>query len=148
MIDTKNQAELGTWLCQRIGLVPTYHLMCIGRRSSDRIVGVVGYDGYNGASVMMHVAGEGNWFSKEMLFAVFDYPFNILGVNIVIGLVPSDNTQAIRFNTHIGFKVEKVIDGAHPDGALWIMSMARRECRFLSRNRSHHGQKEQAAEST
>lgn len=148
MIVTNNQPYLIRWLCNRIGLEPSANICCIGNEFDGKLRGVVGYDGYNGASIQMHVAGEGNWFSKDLLFAVFDYPFNVCQVNMVLGMVPSGNADAIRFNTHIGFKVEKVIPGAHPDGALWIMSMRREECRFLNRTRGHHGQEVKAAAGT
>lgn len=149
MVTTRpaKQSWMKEWLCERIGLTPTNDLVCIGNEFDGQLRGVVGYDNYNGASVMMHVAGEGNWFTKDMLHAVFDYPFNVMEVNMVIGLVPSGNTDAIRFNKHIGFKLEYTIKGAHPDGALLIMSMTREECRFLNRARSRHGQEEQATAS-
>ena len=135
MIVTDGQAQLREWLCERIGLVPTRDLVCIGRLGTKGLVGVVGFDQFNGASAMMHSAGEGNWLSRDMLYACFDYPFRVCGVNMVIGLVPSGNTQALRFNKHIGFKTELVLDGAHPDGSLVLMTMRRGECRYLTRNR-------------
>ena len=43
-----NQDVLATWLCKRIGLVPTANLKCLGRVDKDgQIMGVIGYDGYN-----------------------------------------------------------------------------------------------------
>ena len=148
MIDTEAQDELKGWLCERIGLVPTPDIRCIGSRSNSRIIGVVGFDSFNGASIMMHAAGEPGWLTRKFLWAVFHYPFEMCGVNMVIGLVPSGNAGAIRLNTHMGFKINAILEGAHPDGALWIMSMGRRECRFLNFNRNRHGQKIQAATST
>jgi RimJ/RimL family protein N-acetyltransferase len=94
-------------------------------------MGVVGFDGYNGASVMMHVYGEGNWVSRDLLKVAFDYPFNHLNCNLVMGLVPSGNKEALRMNRHLGFKVETTLEGAHPDGALILMVMRREECRWL-----------------
>jgi len=140
MIVVNNQEFLAKWLCDRIGLTPTPEIMCLGTVIGDRLVGVVGYDGYNGASIQMHVAGEGNWFTKESLRTAFDYPFNVLNVNMVIGLVPSGNTDAIKFNTHLGFQTDAVLKGAHPDGALLVMSMTREQCRYLNRKRKCHGQ--------
>lgn len=140
MIVTNNQDILGSWLCERIGLKPTMDLRCIGRLSADgrSIIGVVGFDGWNGASVQMHVAGEGNWCSRSLLLAAFDYPFRVGKVDMVLGMVPSGNKAALRFNLHIGFKVEHEIVGAHPDGSLIIVSMTRAECRWLKGQR--HGQ--------
>lgn len=131
VITTANQDMLATWLCSRIGYVPSPHMKCIGNVIDGQIAGVVGYDGYNGASVMMHSAGEGNWCTRSMLFAVFHYPFAALKCNMVIGLVPSGNEAAIRFNRHIGFDTAAVLHGAHPDGSLLVMTLSRINCRWL-----------------
>lgn len=137
MITTRNQDILATWLCKRIGLVGSPHMRCIGQVESDgKIIGVVGFDGYNGASVMMHVAGEGaRWVSKSLLYATFDYAFRRLKCNLVLGLVPSGNKAALRFNRHLGFTVECVMQGAHPDGSLILMSLRRENCRYLDEAR-------------
>jgi len=135
VIETADQSRLRDWLCERIGYVPSPHMYCIGNVSNGKILGVVGYDGWNGASVQMHSAGEGNWLTRTFLKFVFWYPFEQEGMKIVIGSVPSGNTLAIKFNLHVGFKVEYVIEDAHPDGALVVMTMRRGECRFLQRNR-------------
>ena len=143
LIITEGQLILSKWLEAKIGYVGTPHLRCIGNFLNDKLMGVVGYDHFNGASVMMHSAGEGNWLTKEMLHAVFHYPFEVCKVRIVIGLVPSGNDQALRFNDHIGFKIDSILDGAHPDGSLVVMTMRREECRYL--HRRSHGQKVIAA---
>ena len=147
MIYTKCQDILASWLCDRIGLKPTMDLRCIGRldAAGRRIIGVIGYDGWNGASVQMHVAGEGNWVNRAILYAAFDYPFRVCNVDMVLGMVPSGNVAALRFNTHLGFKVEHEIVGAHPDGSLIIMSMTRAECRWNRGQR--HGQEIQRSTS-
>ena len=134
MITVANQTLLSEWLCDKIGLVATPNMRCIGRLSaSGKIMGVVGFDGYNGASVMMHVAGEGNWINREMLRACFDYPYNIMRCKVVLGMVPSGNVQAMKLNLHLGFKVVAELRDAHPDGSAWIISMYRDECRWLIR---------------
>ena len=138
MIVTAQQHELKEWLCERIGLVATPALMCIGRENSEgRLMGVVGFDGYNGASFQMHSAGEGNWVSRDMLYACFHYPFVACDVSMLIGLVPSGNVHAAKFNAKLGFRTEYILQEAHPDGALLVMTMLRKDCRFL---RKHHGQ--------
>ena len=112
------------------------HLRCIGRlNAAGEISGVVGYDGYNGSSVLMHVAGEGNWINRDLLRAAFDYPFNVMDCTLVLGMVPSGNISALRLNTHLGFRVINNVHGAHPDGSLYLMSMYRDECRFLPKGR-------------
>jgi hypothetical protein len=143
VIVTDHQEVLVNALCEKIGLVPTPHIRCIGSVSENgmHLKGVVGFDGYNGASVMMHVCGEGNWITRDLLRASFDYPFNFLNCNMVLGLVPSGNEQALKMNRHLGFKVENVLEGAHPDGALILMVMRREDCRWLKMKRSKNAEK-------
>jgi len=133
MITTTDQAELTSWLCERIGLIASPNMRCIGRLNSEnKLIGVVGFDGYNGTSVMMHVAGEGNWISRNLLAAAFDYPFRVMGCNVVLGSVPSGNVAAQRLNLRLGFRTDAEIPGGHPDGALYLMSMQRYECRWIA----------------
>ncbi len=132
MIVSAPQRELAQWLCERIGYMPTPHIRCIGNVSRDgKILGVVGFDGWNGASCQMHVAGEGNWVTRELLHAVFDYPFNVAGCRVVLGLVPSGNERALRFDKRVGFNEVARIEHAHPDGALIVLEMRREACRYL-----------------
>jgi hypothetical protein len=139
VITTKHQDFLAAWLCERIGYVPSPHLKCIGSVDSTESVlrGVVGYDGYNGASVMMHMAGEPGWIDKAILHAAFDYPFNEMGCNQVLGLVPSGNAAALAINKRLGFEVVAELPMAHPDGALVLMRMTRENCKWLAPRRTH-----------
>jgi RimJ/RimL family protein N-acetyltransferase len=128
-------AKMVEFLCEKTGLVPTPHLRVIGRTDEKgEIIAVVGYDNYTGTSLAMHVAAAGPyWMTKGLLRAAFDYPFNVCGCKVVLGFVPSGNTEALRLNKHLGFKTEAIIEGAHPDGALHIMSMRREDCRWIQK---------------
>ena len=133
MVTTENQPFLAAWLCEKIGLMPSPHLRCIAHvnAAGDTVMGVVGYDGFNGASVMMHMAGTPHWIDKTILHAAFSYPFDTLGCNVVLGIVPSGNETALSINARLGFKTFAVVEGAHPDGALHLMAMTREECKSL-----------------
>jgi len=143
MIQTAHQDILARWLCERIGYMPTPWLRCIGNVTpAGKILGVVGFDAWNGASCEMHVAGEGNWVTRDLLYATFDYVFNAANLNVVIGMVPSSNKKAIRFDKHVGFtEVGRIKNGAS-DGDLIIMQLRRENCRYLERA---HGQQTHAA---
>lgn len=140
MIATQPQAPLAIWLCERIGYTPTPHFFCIGSVSDldpNILRGVVGYDNFNGASCIMHMAGEPGWIDKRMLHAAFDYPFNVMGCDQVLALVPSDNEVALDIDKRLGFSVVVELEGAHPDGSLVLMRMRRNECKWLSPRRTH-----------
>jgi RimJ/RimL family protein N-acetyltransferase len=89
------------------------------------------FDHYNGRSIAMHVAGEGNWLNRSFLRACFGYVFRQLRVNKVIGLVDSGNESARRFDEHLGFRLEATITGAGMTGDLLIYTMTAAECRWL-----------------
>ena len=139
MIITDDQGFLTRWLCHRIGLVPSPDFRAIGSASpiDSRLRGVVGYDGYNGASVVMHMAGEPGWIDKAILYAAFDYPFNVLGCNQVLGFVPSDNNTALEIDKRLGFEVVTELEGAHPDGSLFVLRLKRENCKWIAPKRTH-----------
>jgi hypothetical protein len=138
-LHTTFQGHLVKWLCERIGLEPTAHLRCIGNIDpvSEQVRGVVGYDGFNGSSVVMHMAGTPGWIDKAMLHACFDYPFNVMGCSQVLAFVPSGNDTALDINRRLGFEVVVELDGAHPDGSLFVMRMRRDNCKWLAPRRTH-----------
>ena len=120
-----------SWLCERIEYVPSPNFRSLARVEHGRILGVVGYDSWNGASCQMHIGGSGRWLNRRLLFAAFDYPFNVCGLNCVLGLVPSGNQAALRFDRHLGFKEVAELKGAHPDGSLFLLRMDRSDCKWL-----------------
>lgn len=139
MITSHHQEYMGRWLCERIGLEPTAHLCCIGsvNKAGDTLRGVVGYDSFNGASVVMHMAGDPGWIDKSVLLACFDYPFNVMGCDQVLAFVPSGNETALSINKRLGFQIVVELEGAHPDGSLFVMRMKRDNCKWLVPRRTH-----------
>ena len=123
------QEELCRWLCETSGTAYNDKMVAIGSVSGDKILGVVGFDGYNGKSIHMHVAGDPHWMTKSILRAVFDYAFNVCKAEVIIAI--TGEKKAIRLAGRVGFKSDMVLDGAHPDGPLWFFTMRRRECLFL-----------------
>jgi len=139
VITTYNQDFLTRWLCERIGLVPSPDFKAIGSVSymDNRLRGVVGFDGYNGASVVMHMAGEPGWLDRTLLQAAFDYPFNVLGCNQALAFVPSGNEVALDIDKRLGFEVVIELDAAHPDGSLFVLRMRRDNCKWIAPRRPH-----------
>lgn len=101
-------------------------------RDGEMVAGVL-YDNCTGQSVQMHVAAVPGcrWMTREYLRVCFDYPFNQLKVKKVIGLVDSTNADALRFDRHLGFVAEGLIEDAGRFGHLHILTMTRDQCRFL-----------------
>lgn len=147
MIVSDHQDILTTWLCDRIGLVATPDLRCLGRVRDGKLIAVVGFDGWNGASCQMHCAGDDpRWINRDFLSRAFSYPFDN-GYQVLIVLVPSGNKKAIKLNKHLGFSTLVEIPDAHPDGSLLVMSMPREACRWIKKGMKHHGQEIRSAAS-
>lgn len=100
-------------------------------RRGELIAGVV-YDEFNGANVNMHVAAEGvNWLTRNYLRVVFAYPFQQLKVKRVTAMVAASNKKALRFDLHLGFRLETILRDAAPDGDLLILVMRPQDCRWI-----------------
>lgn len=95
-------------------------------------MGGVIYDGFTGGCIFMHQAGfSKHWLTGNMLWIVFDYPFNQLHVNKVAGTINSNNKELLAFNLKLGFKEEARIKDAYPDGDMLVLTMERADCRWL-----------------
>jgi RimJ/RimL family protein N-acetyltransferase len=126
-------ARVGQWVCDRIGGEFNEKLaVAIGLERDGALIAGVIFDNYMGRSIAMHVAGEGgHWMTREYARACFDYAFNQLKVNKILGFVDSTNAAARRYDEHLGFVLEHVITDAGKCGDLCIYSMTPDKCRFL-----------------
>jgi RimJ/RimL family protein N-acetyltransferase len=124
---------MGDWLVRMMNHPMPIDTVSIGQEIDGNLVAVVGFNGFMPNACQMHIAavGEVNWMSRDLLWAAFDYPFNKLGVSVILGQVCADNESALKLNRHLGFKVVAEIADAHMDGDLVIMAMRREDCRFL-----------------
>lgn len=125
--------KVGPWVCQRTGGTWTGDGSAIGYEKDGKLIAGVLYDQYNGRSACMHVASDGSrkWMTRDYLWICFDYPFNQLKLNKLLGLVDSTNEKALAFDKHLGFVEEAIIKDAGKHGDLVILSMTRQQCRFL-----------------
>ena len=131
MIVTENQQELKDWANKRSKLPDFADAVCLGQKFED-VRAVVQYCGFNGKSCLMHIVSEGNgWMTKNFLWAAFDFPFNKLGVSVILATVSSNNKEALQLDRHLGFVDKAYIEDAHEDGDLVILAMRREDCRWL-----------------
>ena len=131
--------RVGTWVAKKLGSewVPgptvAIGLVEIAADGSETIIAGALFSDYNQASMQVHLAAEpgARWMTKAYLGFSFQYAFNQAKVKKLLGFVGGQNKAAQRFDEHIGFKLETVIEDAHPDGHLIIYSMTRDQCRWL-----------------
>lgn len=133
-------AERGVVLC------PSDDLRFIAHGDSEgKIDAVVAFNGFTYRICSMHVCGDGGkWIDRQLLRTVFDYVFDRCQCVAVYGHVASNNIEALRLDTHLGFKEVHRIKDAVDDGVdLVILEMRREQCRWLKDRRLHHGWKKQ-----
>jgi RimJ/RimL family protein N-acetyltransferase len=129
---TDNQEHLRGWITGVLGMQFSPYATFIGQEIDGEVKAVVAFDNILDKSCMMHTAAiVPNWISKDLLWACFDYPFNILKVKVILASVASTNTEALRLDRHLGFVDKAYIEDAHIDGDLVILAMRRENCRWL-----------------
>ena len=135
-----NPARVLAYINRHYALPAKAHMKGLGWEEDGQLVAGVIYEGFNGHNVWMHVAAEpgGRWMRREYLRYCFEYPFNEMGVSRVSGYLAASNTQAVRFDEHLGFHKEAVLTGAASDGGdIHIYVMRREDCRFLKEGTSN-----------
>jgi RimJ/RimL family protein N-acetyltransferase len=106
----------------------------IGWQRNGALVAGVAYAEWNGPNVVCHIASDGSrrWLTRPYLRAIFDYPFNQLKVKRITVCVGEGNTASRRFVEHLGFTLETTLRAAHPTGDLFVFSMFKESCRWIS----------------
>ena len=129
---TDNQPHLRGWITGVLGMQFSPYATFIGQEIDGEVKAVVAFDNILDKSCQMHTAAiVPNWISKDLLWACFDYPFNKLGVKVILASVASTNEEALKLDRHLGFVDKAYIEDAHIDGDLVILAMRRENCRWL-----------------
>ena len=124
---------VGPWVCARAGgtWVPGRGT-AIGKLDDDgKIMAGVLYEDWTGANIMCHIAGEGNWATRDYLGVIYDYPFNQLNARRITCPVASTNEKSIALVTRMGFTLECTLAQAIPDGDMHLFRMFRDECKYI-----------------
>jgi len=121
------------YLRQHVPILRTEGQRGICNLHHGKIVAAVCYDDYSGHNVWMHVAAEPGrrWMTRWFLHEAFKFPFVTMGVSRITGWVEVDNSDAVRFNEHLGFTREATLRGAGSSGQDVILYVMHREdCRY------------------
>lgn len=123
---------VGPWVCNRAGgtWVPGRGT-AIGRIKDGQLVAGVLYEDWNRANIVCHIAGDGNWASRDYLNVIFDYPFNQLKAQRITCPVASTNTKSINLVSRMGFTLECSLAQAIPGGDLHLFRMFKDECKYI-----------------
>ena len=137
-----DRGRVGDWVADRVGRRAAWGgfsaLGWLNAPGGELVAGVV-IEGVTATNAFMHVAFAGRYALKRgLLWATFDYVFNQLGLERVTGMVEAGNTEALRFDQHLGFEPEFVIPrGAGGDVVQLVMWRDR--CRWISASEARDG---------
>jgi len=115
-------------LFERYGTVFQEVPKLLWRASDGRVVGAFAWTGYTGDTVQMHYVGaHRHWMTREFLRRAFTYPFDQLGVKVILGFLPPERTHAVGVAIKLGFKKLCVVPGVD----LHMIAMTRADCRWI-----------------
>ena len=134
-IVTDNQEYLKAWIERILFQKFDENATFIGQEKDGNLVAVVAFCGFLPNACHMHIGSVGeHWMSKDLLWACFDYPFNKLEKKVILATLDASNEEAVRLNRHLGFQDKVIIEDAHENGDLMIMTMRREDCKWLNLN--------------
>lgn len=131
-ITTENQDKLRAWLSKVGKFDYPQETACIGQEKDGSLIAVLGYNNFTQNSCQIHVATtDVYWLNKELLFAIFDYPFNKLGVKVILAPICKDNVKSLNLCRKLGFEQVADIPYGHSEGDLIVVAMRRNQCKWL-----------------
>jgi RimJ/RimL family protein N-acetyltransferase len=134
------------WIAERAQLVLSPGFRAIEAvDAEERILGMVGFDGWTPGAVSMHQAIEHPIALRRLLGPAFGIAFDPpplgAGKRTVIGTVLSTNAAALRLDRHVGFReVGRITDGWDAGVDLVMLEMRKEDCRWI-RSPSRQGER-------
>lgn len=133
MITTHDQPYLLSWASNLLNLPLPNDAVALGQVIDGRLRAVVVYCNFQGKSCQTHICSVGeHWLNKRYLWAMFDYPFEKLGLKVILAVIAGNNEKSLKLSRKLGFKDVAKIPDAHDDGDLVILTMRPDECRWLT----------------
>lgn len=127
----ENSPEVGYWVAEQLGRgYFAERCQAIGLRKDGVIVAGAIYENYNGRSIMAHIAFQGR-LTPSFIAAIFDYAYNVCGVEKVISVIEDTNTKSIHVCENMGFSEEARIRDSHLGGDQIIYTLKKADCRFI-----------------
>lgn len=90
------------------------------------IRGMVAYDDFTPNSCVVHQAADTPIAWRRLIPACFIYPFEQLGLALVVGTVPANNERALRMTRRLGFREAHRLKDAWAPGVDMVMHELRR----------------------
>ena len=118
------------WVAERIGAPCPHDSVGIGWARGGQIVMGAMFNGYNGASIQMHLAVlPGHGMARQWVWAMMDYAFCQAKVRRITGLIAEKNERSKRFAEHLGARCEGILKDALPDGNLMVYGLLKNDAK-------------------
>ena len=129
--------EVVAFMASTLFVTPTENATAIGFRASGRIVAGVMYDKWSGAAIEAHIwMEEGRVPPIQWAAAVLDYPFNQLGLDMMVAWVRDSNSKSLWLCKKLGFKEEGHVDQFFRSGeGCTILRLTKEDCWALKSER-------------
>jgi hypothetical protein len=103
---------------------------------SGNIRGMVAYTNWTPNSCEAHMAADTPIAWRSLLGPAFSYPFEQVGVNIILGVIRGSNLKSLSLAAHFGFvESHRVADGWANGEDLVMIEMRKENCRWLNSHR-------------
>lgn len=134
-----NDDERCREFCTTQGLYADGIATFIGLDMDGKIVACSGYDYYNVTSIQQHICiTPGVNVPRVFWWFIAYYPFEQLGVDMLIGVTPSTNKRALNLARRYGYVEQHRIVGGVQGGDLVIQTLMKKNCKWLN-VRVNHG---------
>lgn len=124
--------DIARWVGYHLGERTFGMCVALGIAVGDELIAGIVYHDMRGAGIELSVyARNPKWVSRTTLRAMFNYPFNQLGVLRCSMVVDAENDEVRAYCLRLGFKQEGVIrNGFWTSDAIYY-GMLREECPWL-----------------
>ena len=123
-------------LLKEIGVQPSADQQAIfwANPETKVIEWCIGFTAFIGKTCQIHVVNFNKKYTpRKLLWATFDYPFRQLGLESLIGIVNSNNKDAMKYDQNLGFKEVHRFEGMHDDGGdIVVFELRKENCRFIN----------------
>lgn len=132
IVDDKER--VGDWVADRVDQLSHwggFEAIGLEDASGELVAGFV-LNNMTETNAHVHIAGIGKrWLTKTFLRACFEYAFHQCGLKRLTGLVSEHNSDALRFDQHLGFEHEATIPWGNAGGAVIMLVMWKEKCRWI-----------------
>lgn len=133
MIISNDAQKIGMWLAnkQNKKYYQNDSAVYIAWEHNKQIKAAVMFDNYiENGSIEMHLSIDG-FGNKKLLHLAYHYPFEQLKIKKIIAKIYSSNEKCLKLALKAGFILEHTIKEAGINCDLLILTMTKKQCRFL-----------------